>query len=77
MKKYSGDIRQTVTFTDGSKITASRSTLNTLSLALAESAIYKRSIGCEATAKIAERMANEIYTALDQVGHYDEYKEQG
>lgn len=74
MKKQKYEVRITVTFADGEKLTGTMGFLNSLACLAFEAGERNYQIGCRAAAKEAYRIADQIHEALDARGLYDDFK---
>lgn len=70
MKKSKYDVRRTVEVEDWGKITAKANALNSICIALYESAELDRRRGFDATANLRLRQRDQIYNALVATGLY-------
>ena len=70
MKKSKYDVRKTIEVEDYGKITASASTLNSISIILMEAAKLNRMQGLNETANLMERQSKQIYNDLAKTGFY-------
>jgi hypothetical protein len=73
--KLKGVHKMTITLRDGDKISASKPTLNWLSIAFSEASHHYDSLGMGALAKHAKADADIIFDALNVRGFYGEVGE--
>lgn len=71
MKKSKYDIRRTVEIEGWGKITATASTLNSISIMLSVSSELNKKQGFIFSAELRDRQSQQIYEALKAVGFYD------
>lgn len=77
MKKYKGNIRQTVTISNYGKITATRALLNMIAMFASECAIRREEkYGKNANTSEPQKLADEIFEALKKQGYYEYSKGQ-
>ena len=72
MKKSKWETRYTINLSNGGKITATGSMLNTMCIVFNESARVNNELGCVSIAKKFFNTANEIYNYLESIGYYEE-----
>jgi len=72
MKKSKWETRYTITLSNGEKITATGSMLNTISIAFHECAERQEEYECNALAREFFRTAGDIHSFLDSKGYYEE-----
>lgn len=72
MKKSKWETRYTITLSDGEKITATGSMLNSMCIAFYETATRQSQLGCEALGKENARIAEEIHNYLESKGYYED-----